>query len=86
MLVCNVPSTKCPVSDALIANEIVSKSRISPTMITSGSSRNAARKALEKLAEFAPISRWETWQPAGLKTYSIGSSSVMMWSFLSRLM
>jgi hypothetical protein len=55
-----VPNTKCPVSDALIASEIVSKSLISPTMITSGSSRNAALNALEKLAELAPISRWET--------------------------
>ena len=37
LLVCNVLSTMCPVSAALIAIEPVSRSRISPTMMTFGS-------------------------------------------------
>ena len=37
--------TRCPVSAAVIATLMVSKSRISPTRITSGSSRSAARSA-----------------------------------------
>ena len=39
------PNTKCPVSAAEMASEIVSRSRISPTRITSGSSRRAALSA-----------------------------------------
>ena len=37
LLVCSVPNTTCPVSAAVMAASIVSKSRISPTRITSGS-------------------------------------------------
>ena len=48
-LVCNVANTKCPVSAAEMAKRIVSKSRNSPTKITSGSSRKAERKAFAKL-------------------------------------
>ena len=44
-LVCKVENTKCPVSAAVMAVLIVSKSRISPTRITSGSSRRAALSA-----------------------------------------
>ena len=40
--------TKCPVSAAVRAVEIVSKSLISPTTITLGSSLKAWRKALAK--------------------------------------
>jgi len=47
-----------PVSAALMARLMVSRSRISPTRITSGSSRRAARKALVKLSECSPICRW----------------------------
>ena len=43
--VCSVPKTRCPVSAAVSASEIVSRSRISPTRITSGSSRSALRSA-----------------------------------------
>ena len=39
--VCRVAKTRCPVSAAVSAVEIVSRSRISPTRITSGSSRSA---------------------------------------------
>ena len=45
LLVCSVASTRCPVSAAVSANEMVSRSRISPTRITSGSSRRAALSA-----------------------------------------
>ncbi|MNG04818.1 hypothetical protein D3C84_879780 [compost metagenome] len=37
LLVCRVDSTRCPVWAALMAISAVSRSRISPTMITSGS-------------------------------------------------
>ena len=43
LFVCSVDSTRCPVSDASIAVSSVSPSRISPTMITSGSWRSTAR-------------------------------------------
>ena len=36
-VVCSVPNTTWPVSAAVMAASIVSKSRISPTRITSGS-------------------------------------------------
>src|SRR2546425_9469668 len=44
--VCSVPKTRCPVSAAVSASEMVSRSRISPIRITSGSSRSALRSAL----------------------------------------
>ena len=56
--VCKVESTKWPVSAAVRANDIVSKSLISPTKITSGSSRSAERIAFAKLWVFAPSSLW----------------------------
>ena len=43
--VCRVANTRWPVSAAVSAVEIVSRSRISPTRITSGSSRRAAFSA-----------------------------------------
>src|SRR5213594_2476110 len=43
-LVCSVPNTRCPVSAPVSASRIVSRSRISPTRITSGSSRSALRE------------------------------------------
>ena len=45
LCVCSVASTRCPVSAAVSAVAIVSRSRISPTRITSGSWRSAARRA-----------------------------------------
>ena len=56
--VCSVPSTWMPVSAAVSAREIVSRSRISPTMIRSGSSRTALRSASAKVGAWSPISRW----------------------------
>ena len=58
--VCSVANTRCPVSAARIALEIVSVSRISPMRITSGSSRSTARIPSEKLSVSMPISRWLT--------------------------
>ena len=43
--VCSVPNTRWPVSAAVSASEMVSRSRISPTRMTSGSSRSAPRSA-----------------------------------------
>src|SRR5450756_3199789 len=48
LLVCSVANTRCPVSAAVRAAPMVSKSRISPTRITSGSSRRTLRRALAK--------------------------------------
>ena len=48
-VVCSVANTTCPVSAAVMADEIVSRSRISPTRITSGSIRKARRRASGKL-------------------------------------
>ncbi len=56
-IVCSVPNTKCPVSAALIAVDMVSKSRISPTTITSGSWRRACIKAVAKDLVSSPKSR-----------------------------
>ena len=51
--VCSVLNTRCPVKAALIPVSAVSKSRISPTRITSGSCRKNERSAA---AKFSPIS------------------------------
>ena len=56
----SVANTRWPVSAAVSAVEIVSRSRISPTRITSGSWRSAARSASAKLVASDPISRWLT--------------------------
>ena len=47
-----------PVSAARRAEEIVSKSRSSPTMTTSGSMRSTRRRASVKLGTSTPTSRW----------------------------
>ena len=56
-LVCIVPITKWPVSEALIAISIVSRSRSSPITITSGSSRNAYLSADANDGVSVPTSR-----------------------------
>ncbi len=58
---------------------MVSVSRISPTSMTSGSSRNAARRPRSKLSVSIPTSRWLTADRLLRCTYSIGSSIVTMW-------
>ena len=47
-VVCSVPNTRCPVSAAVNARRMVSRSRISPTSTISGSSRSADRNASAK--------------------------------------
>src|SRR6185312_8379805 len=79
-LVCSVPKTRCPVSAAVSASRIVSRSRISPTSTTSGSSRSAERSASEKPRVSRCTSRWLMRQRFDSCTNSIGSSMVMIWS------
>ncbi len=79
-VVCSVASTRWPVSAALSAISIVSSSRISPTKMTSGSWRSAARNAAAKLAVSIPISRWLMLDIWSLCMNSIGSSTVTMCS------
>src|ERR1035441_8085375 len=69
-----------PVSAAVIAVDIVSQSRISPTMMTSGSCRITLRRASGKDTVSVPISRCETEAMLSWKRYSIGSSIVTMWT------
>ncbi|MNC73237.1 hypothetical protein D3C75_1244010 [compost metagenome] len=49
LLVCKVDSTRWPVSEACTAISAVSRSRISPTMTTSGSCRKMARSPRAKV-------------------------------------
>ena len=60
--VCSVASTRCPVSAAVSASEMVSRSRSSPITMTSGSSRSAPRSARAKLSVWRPTWRWLTTQ------------------------
>ena len=59
-MVCSEESKRCPVSAAVIAVEMVSISRISPSMITSGASRKAALMARAKVDASSGTSRWLT--------------------------
>ena len=83
--VCSVASTKWPVSAAVIASEIVSRSRSSPITITSGSSRRAARSARANDSVWRFTLRWFTTQRFDGCRYSIGSSIVRMCSARSSL-
>ena len=56
----SVVITVCPVSAAVIANAIVSKSLISPTRITSGSCLSTYLRAAAKEWVSLPISLWVT--------------------------
>ena len=58
--VCKVEKTMWPVSAACSAVPIVSRSRISPTRITSGSWRSEARSAVENEGVSTSTSRWFT--------------------------
>ena len=82
--VCRVANTRWPVSAAVMAVEMVSRSRISPTRITSGSCRSTCLSAWAKLWVSAPTSRWFTMHCWCLWRNSIGSSTVMMWAERSR--
>ncbi|MNI60077.1 hypothetical protein D3C73_1152690 [compost metagenome] len=74
-LVCSDASTPWPVSDDCTAICAVSRSRISPIMMVSGSWRRIARNAVPKLMPMRAL----TWiWPMPAKSYSTGSSTVRM--------
>ena len=79
LLVCRVPNTSSPVSAAVSASEIVSRSRISPTSTMSESSRSAARSPSANEGVWIGTSRWVMIERLLRCTNSIGSSTVMMW-------
>ncbi len=72
-LVCSVDSTRWPVNAAWIVTSAVSRSRISPTMMMSGSCRISARTPSAKSRSIAFCTC--IWLKAG-STISIGSSIV----------
>jgi len=74
--VCSVAKTSSPVSAAVRAIRIVSRSRISPTRRQSGSSRIAAFTPSAKVVTSGPISRWVKIDLSSVCTNSIGSSIV----------
>ena len=75
--VCSVDRTMWPVCAALIAMSAVSRSRISPTMMMSGSWR---RKARSELAKVSPaFSLTLTWLMPAI-WISAGSSAVEMFT------
>src|SRR5215203_135890 len=84
-LVWRVESTRCPVSAAVRAVATVSKSRISPTRITSGSCRSEARSASWKERASRPTSTCSMTERIERCSYSIGSSMVTMWLVRVRL-
>ena len=73
-----VASTRCPVSAAVSAVEIVSRSRISPITTTSGSWRSTWRRASPKLWVSLVISRCFTMLRRLRWMNSMGSSTVMI--------
>ncbi len=77
LFVCRVENTRWPVSAAVITVEIVSRSRISPTMMTSGSWRTALRRASVKSIVSVPTSRWEIEATPSVNRNSMGSSMVI---------
>ena len=80
LFVWSVEKTRWPVSAAVMAVCIVSQSRISPTMMTSGSCRIAFRSASWNEIVSVPTSRWQTDPRLSWKRYSIGSSTVTTWT------
>ena len=74
-LVCSVERTRCPVSAASIAICAVSWSRISPTMITSGSARIIERRPASKVTPALGLTCICLIPDS---SYSTGSSIVMM--------
>ena len=78
VVVCSVPNTRWPVSAVSIAIATVSRSRISPTRMMSGSSRSAARSASLNESVCVCTSRWLIRHCLFSCTNSIGSSIVMM--------
>src|SRR3954469_9072749 len=85
-VVCSVDMTKWPVSAAARPSFTVSWSRISPTRMTSGSCRIAARIAVTKSSVSTRTSRWLTIAILSKWRTSIGSSMVTTWHSLLLLM
>ena len=79
---CSVPKTKCPVSAAVKARETVSKSLISPTKITSGSSLSAAFNAAANDWVCFPTSLCEIMLLLSVWINSTGSSTVIIFAVL----
>ena len=79
-LVCSVESTRWPVRAALTPISAVSKSRISPTMMMSGSCRRKLRSAAAKLR---PMSSCICTWLMPKKLNSTGSSAVLMFQATS---
>ena len=78
LFACSVASTRCPVSENWMPYSIVSRSRISPIMMTSGAWRSVFLRAVCQLSVSTPTSRCVTTQPRCVWTYSTGSSIVTM--------
>ena len=74
-LVCRVDRTRCPVWAALTAISAVSRSRISPTMMMSGSWRRKARRAEAKVS---PVLGFMLTWLIPVTWISTGSSTVEM--------
>ena len=79
-LVCSVLNTMCPVSDACTAISAVSRSRISPTRILSGSCRRIDRK---HWANVLPIAASMGICTMPSMSYSTGSSVVISLSSMT---
>ena len=81
-LVCTVENTRWPVSEASMAICAVSLSRISPTMMMSGSCRRKARRPLAKVSPIFGLSGiWLmplSWYSTGSSTVRIFTSGVLM--------
>ncbi len=78
VIVWSVERTRWPVSASVSTADIVSRSRISPTMTTLGSWRRQIRSASANAGASIPTSRWVTMLLPSSKRYSIGSSIVTM--------
>ncbi len=85
-IVWSVEKTRWPVSAATSAVSTVSKSRISPTRMTSGSWRRAARIAAANDRVSTSSSRWLMIDFLSRWRNSTGSSTVMMCSARTELM
>ena len=79
---CKVLKTRCPLSARLRTVSAVSVSRISPTKMISGSSLITAFSAFLNDQVSCPTCLCEILHLSPSKIYSIGSSMVMMFSFL----
>ncbi len=77
-LVCSVANTRWPVSASDSEIEIDSRSRISPSSTTSGSSRRALFRPASNVSTSVPTSRWLTIATLWWWRYSTGSSIVRM--------